>query len=83
MKMQFEVKEWALPLEWAHSESWPKNGIYKVPGEPDKLYHVNKYGVNVIYDISHFQEIPEQSGLVSELLMLKAIAAAAHAKVLS
>jgi hypothetical protein len=83
MKMQFELKECALPDECFQAKAWPGPGIYRVPTEPDRLYCVGSWSVDTIYDTTPFKPVEDTGEAVSESLLLKAIAAAAHAKVLS
>lgn len=83
MKLQFTVKDHTLPENWAHHGSWPSKGVYRVASEPERLYVVGSWNVDVIYDTGSFVLVEDGGESVSEALLLKAIAAAAHAKVLS
>jgi hypothetical protein len=83
MKMQFEVKNHPLPESWTTASGWPGPGVYRVPEEPERLYCVGSWSVDVIYDTKHFTTLEDRGESVSESLLLKAIAAAAQAKVLS
>lgn len=73
-----------LPGEWHLKDSWPSPGIYSVKGETC-IYHVYEYGVDYIGFPSAFkkEEFVDQGESVSESLLLKAIAAASQAKVLT
>lgn len=88
MKYVIEIHELDLaPVEWNKKESWPHNGLFTVKNESYSLYYVQEGSDSVGY-ISYpefFKKTPyaEAGEAVSETLLLKAIAAAAHAKVLS
>lgn len=88
MKYVIEIHELdTVPTEWNKRESWPHIGLFTVKNESYSLYHVSNESDSVGY-ISYpelFKKTPyvEAGEAVSETLLLKAIAAAAHAKVLS
>ena len=73
------------PQDWQKKESWPSMGLYQVKDEKYALYQVYEYGVGYISSLDAFTSTPydERGEAVSESLLLKAIAAAAHAKVLA
>jgi hypothetical protein len=73
------------PQEWQKKESWPSIGLYQVKNETYALYQVYQHGVQYITYPDAFTATPyiERGEAVSELLLLKAIAAAAQAKVLA
>jgi hypothetical protein len=86
MKYVVEIKEIdKQPAEWSTRTGWPEAGFYMVKGEDFSLYYVYEHGVQYISYPRSFLNTPfkEQGESVSESLLLKAIAAAAHAKVLS
>lgn len=73
------------PEDWTTASEWPHNGIFSCKGDTS-LYHVYDYGVNYISYKDEFvkrsitdEELVPQ---VTELLLLKAIAAASRAEVL-
>ena len=73
-----------LPENWAMVSGWPGNGVYRVTTDAEKnhLYVVDDYGVNLCYNLSkQLQPVEENSGTVSEALLLKAIVAASHGRV--
>jgi hypothetical protein len=88
MKYVIEIHEVDVaPTEWNLKKSWPHLGLFTVKNETYSLYHVTNESENVAF-ISYpdlFKRTPyvETGEAVSESLLLKAIAAAAHAKVLS
>lgn len=73
------------PQEWQKKESWPSIGLYQVKDETYALYQVYQHGVQYISYPDAFTVTPyiERGEAVSESLLLKAIAAAAQAKVLA
>lgn len=73
------------PQDWQKKESWPEIGLYQVKDETYALYHVYQHGVQYISYPDAFTATTyiERGEEVSETLLLKAIAAAAHAKVLA
>jgi len=73
------------PQEWQKKESWPSIGLYQVKDETYALYQVYQHGVQYISYPDVFTVTPyiERGEAVSESLLLKAIAAAAQAKVLA
>lgn len=73
------------PQDWQKKESWPSIGLYQVKNETYALYQVYEHGVGYISYPDAFTSKPyeERGEEVSETLLLKAIAAAAHAKVLA
>jgi hypothetical protein len=75
----------SCPENWQDKKSWPSSGLYQVKGEEFALYQVYQYGVGYISYPDVFTSTPyeELGKAVSESLLLKAIAAAAHAKVLA
>lgn len=75
----------SCPENWQVKESWPSVGLYQVKGETYSLYQVYQHGVGYISNQDAFTSTPyeELGEAVSESLLLKAIAAAAHAKVLA
>lgn len=84
MKMQFDMEWKDLPPDPFNRQAWGKEGVYKTPQEPDKLYVVGSWSVDIIYSPKFFSEVEEaDQSKVSESLLLKAIAAAAQAKVLA
>lgn len=86
MKYVIEINELDLaPKEWTIRSNWPSEGFYRVKNESFSLYHVRENSVDYISYPETFLTTPyiEQGELVSESLLLKAIAAAAQAKVLS
>jgi hypothetical protein len=65
------------PEEYFKRESWPSEGLYRVK-DSDELYHVYRYGVNYISDISQFiktEYIENPKPSVTEELFLKSLAA--------
>ncbi len=88
MKYVIEIHELDVaPTEWIRKSSWPHAGLFTVKSEGYSLYHVTDESESVAY-ISYpdlFKKTPyvEAGESVSESLLLKAIAAASHAKVLS
>lgn len=85
MKYVITIKEIdQRPVDWTTQSAWPGPGIYSVKGD-DSLYHVCSYTVNYVGDGSGFMAEPftDPGESVSESLLLKAIAAASHAKVLT
>jgi hypothetical protein len=88
MKYVIEIHEVDVaPTDWNLKKSWPHAGLFVAKNESYSLYHVSEESDNVGY-ISYpefFKKTPyaESGEAVSESLLLKAIAAAAHAKVLS
>ena len=72
------------PENWTSRDAWPGNGIYKVKSETHAIYHVYEYGVNYISPLNCILDNPykEPGELISETLLLKAIAAASRAEVL-
>lgn len=73
-----------IPDNWASKSDWPKDGIFWCKNQPTTLYHVYEYGVNYISCCDDFvkrQATEEElSPGISELLLLKAIAAASRAE---
>lgn len=80
----------AQPSDWTSFKSWPAPGIYRVKGD-DSLYHVYKHrygdagGVDYISygDLFMKESYQDPGESVSESLLLKVIAAASQAKVLT
>lgn len=72
------------PDKWTSKDSWPGPGVYKVKNEGSTLYHVHDYGVNYISNCDDMLKQPyqEPGETVSELLLLKLVAAAGQASVL-
>ena len=73
-----------LPDNWATNTAWPGPGIYRAKTEADKnnLYIVDDYSVSFCFNaMKQLQPVEDNSGTVSEALLLKAIVAAAHGKV--
>jgi hypothetical protein len=66
---------------WTKSSNWPGNGLYVVADE-SAIYHVYQWGISYISDGKEFllKEFVDQGSPITESLLLKAIAAAAHAK---
>jgi hypothetical protein len=65
------------PEEYFKRESWPSEGLYQVKNS-DEMYHVYRYGVNYISDISLFvktEYVENPNPTVPELLFLKSLAA--------
>ena len=86
MKYVIEITEVATcPHDWTKKENWPGPGLYKCTSENYHLYQVTKHGVNYLSFAEDLLLNPykEQGEAVSESLLLKAIAAASQAKVLS
>lgn len=86
MKYVIEIKELDVrPDEWTRSSEWPGEGIYSCRGDTS-LYSVHKWGVDYVAFQDNFIVRPitdkEFSPAVTELLFLKAIAAASRAEVL-
>lgn len=84
-KYTIEVTEvLECPIEWVQKSGWPGPGIYKVKGEDQALYHVQEHGVNYISfpDVFTAQPHKDAGESVSEMLLLKAIAAASRAETL-
>lgn len=75
----------SCPENWQDKKSWPLEGLYQVKNEEFALYQVHQHGVGYISFPYAFTSNPykERGEAVSEYLLLKAIAAAAHAKVLA
>ncbi len=73
-----------IPDNWVSKSDWPKSGIFWCKDQPTTLYHVYEYGVNYISSCDEFvkrQATEEElSPGISELLLLKAIAAASRAE---
>jgi hypothetical protein len=73
-----------LPDNWASKSDWPEMGIYWCKSEPNTLYHVYEYGVNYISSCQDFVKRKvtdeELSPVITEQLLLKAIAAASRAE---
>lgn len=88
MKYVIEIKEVdEAPKDWSVSSSWPGAGLYTAKNESYSMYLVMD-GMNNVAFIGNpefFKSVPlkESGEAVSESLLLKAIAAAAHAKVLT
>lgn len=88
MKYVIEIKEIdEVPKEWTLASNWPSTGLYTAKNEACSMYLVLKgmHNVSYISNPEFFKSVPlkETGEAVSESLLLKAIAAAAHAKVLS
>ncbi len=88
MKYVIEIHELdTVPAEWDKKKSWPHAGLFTVKNESYSMYHVTNESEHVgfISGPEFFKKTPyaESGEAVSESLLLKAIAAAAHAKVLS
>lgn len=88
MKYVIEIKElYEAPKEWSVSTNWPGSGLYTVKSESYSMYLVmdGMTSVAFISNPEFFKSVPfkEPGESVSESLLLKAIAAAAHAKVLT
>ena len=86
MKFIIEISEVdKCPDSWTSKDNWPGPGIYKAKTEGHCLYHVNEHGVNYLSFPEELMRTPYQDPgeSVSEALLLKAIAAASKAKVLS
>lgn len=89
MKFVIEITEIdKQPEDWTNFKSWPGVGIYKVKGD-DSLYHVyerHQYSSGVDYipypELLLRSEYEDRGELISESLLLKAIAAASQAKAL-
>lgn len=65
------------PEEYFKRESWPSEGLYRVK-DSDEMYHVYRYGVNYISDITLFTKTEYNENTtptVPELLFLKSLAA--------
>ena len=65
------------PEDYFKRESWPSEGLYRVK-DSDDLYHVYRYGVNYIGDITLFTKTEYNENTnptVPESLFLKALAA--------
>ncbi len=73
-----------VPDNWLTKSDWPEKGIFWCKDQPTTLYHVYEYGVNCIFYCDDFvkrQATEEElSPGISELLLLKAIAAASRAE---
>lgn len=85
MKFVIEVIEVEkCPADWVRKESWPAPGIYKAKDESYSMYHVHESGVDYISHPSSLLKTPyaDPGEAVSEILLLKAIAAASRAEVL-
>ncbi len=88
MKYVIEIHELDVaPTDWNLKKSWPHVGLFTAKNESYSMYHVTNESEHVAF-ISYpefFKKTPyvEAGEAVSESLLLKAIAAAAHAKVLS
>ena len=85
MKYIVEIKHIEkIPDGWSSRSDWPEMGISWCKDSPTTLYHVYEYGVNYISCCDEFvkrQATEEElSPGVSELLLLKAIAAASRAE---
>lgn len=86
MKYIIEITEVdSCPENWPERKAWPSNGLYQVKGESSAIYQVYSYGVGYISNaemvtLKPYEELGES---ISESLLLKAIAAAAQAKVLT
>jgi len=88
MKYVIEIYELdSVPAEWDKKKSWPHTGLFTVKSESYSMYHVTDSSEHVGYitNPEFFKKTPyvEAGESVSEMLLLKAIAAASHAKVLS
>jgi hypothetical protein len=86
MKYVIEIKELeAPPKDWQHRTNWEGDGLYTVKSESFSLYYVYQHGVQYLSYPEQLMKNPlvESGESVSESLLLKAIAAAAHAKVLT
>jgi hypothetical protein len=88
MKYVIEIKEIdEAPKEWSIASNWPCAGLYTAKNESYSMYLVLEgvHNVSYISNPEFFKSVPlkETGEAVSESLLLKAIAAAAHAKVLS
>jgi len=88
MKYVIEIHELdTVPAEWNKRESWPHVGLFTAKTETYSMYHVTNESEHVAFITypEFFKRTPyvEAGEAVSESLLLKAIAAAAHAKVLS
>lgn len=72
------------PTDWTSASAWPGVGMYAIKGDTS-LYCINKYGVDYISnrDTLLLEPHTDPGELVSESLLLKAIAAASRAKVLT
>lgn len=86
MKYIIEIKEIDVrPEDWTTSSAWPGQGVYSCKGDTS-LYSVHKWGVDYISQHDNFiiraVTDEELSPAVTELLLLKAIAAASRAEVL-
>lgn len=83
-KLQFQVIWKDLPADQFNPKSWGGPGAYRTPQEPNKIFFIGDWSVDVVYSLNLFTEVKEsEEKNVSEDLLLKAIAAEAHAKVLS
>jgi hypothetical protein len=86
MKYIIEITELdKRPEDWTKVAEWPSQGIFACKDDTS-LYHVYSYGVNYISYQDDFVKRPitdaELAPSITEDLLLKAIAAAAHAKTL-
>lgn len=86
MKYVIEIKELDVrPVDWTTKSEWPGEGVYSCKNDTS-LYSVHKWGVDYISQHDNFiiRAITDEelAPTITQDLLLKAIAAAAHAKVL-